>query len=423
MSADAFEIRARSGGARLGRLETGHGPVDTPEFMAVATGGALRGLTTRDAAEAGTRVLLANAWHLMLQPGHGRVARLGGLHRLMDWDRPILTDSGGYQVASLSALREVSETGVRLRSHRDGSLHELTPEKVVDIQRALGSDIAMVLDECLTLPAATDAVERAAARSLRWAERSLARRRKGPAASGSSQLLFGIVQGGISAAVREANAKALADFGPAGDGFDGFGIGGLLMGEAKEASRRITGVAASALPAERPRYLMGAGLPADLIESAGLGIDLFDSVLPTRLARRGIVFTGGGRLNLSRARFRDDEGPLDPGCPCLACTRHCRAWLHHLLRIRERIAATLLSAHNLTFYARLTRELRRAIREDRFAEFEAANRARWITTNPDRPSGPESPTRLASARDSARRSAGSSPGVALQIGTARANSR
>ncbi len=380
----AFSVRARSGGARLGRLTTAHGPIDTPEFMPVATSGALRGLTTREARQAGTRVLLANAWHLMLQPGHRRVARLGGLHRLMDWDRPILTDSGGYQIASLSSLRDVSETGVRLRSHRDGSLHELTPESVIEVQRDLGSDIAMVLDECLSLPAPEEAVERAAARSLRWAERALTvHRRAGSPETG--QLLFGIVQGGVSATAREANARALAAFGPAGEGFDGFGVGGLLMGEAGDATRSVTGVTAEALPPERPRYLMGAGLPADLIESAALGVDLFDSVLPTRLARRGIVFTRAGRLNLSRARFRDDDRVLDPDCPCPACASYCRAWLHHLLRARERIAATLLSAHNLTFYARLMAELRDAIREDRFASFHAANRSRWRTTNPEEP--------------------------------------
>lgn len=382
MTSGAFEVRGRSGGARLGRLVTAHGPVATPEFMPVATVGALRGLTAQDAREAGTRILLGNAWHLMLQPGHERVRRLGGLHRLMDWDRPILTDSGGYQIASLSRLREVTEQGVRLRSHRDGSLHELTPESVIGIQRALGSDIAMVLDECLSLPASPEAVERAAGRSLRWAERALAAHRE-ERAGGTSRLLFGIVQGGVSPAAREANARALAAFGPAGDGFDGFGVGGLLMGEPKEATREATAVAAAALPPERPRYLMGAGLPADLIESAGLGMDLFDSVLPTRLARRGIVFTRGARLNLYRARFRDDGRVLDPDCPCPACPRSCRAWLHHLLRARERIAATLLSAHNLTFYADLTRRMRAAIADGRFDRFREEHRDRWSRTNPD----------------------------------------
>ncbi|MDE2658841.1 MAG: tRNA guanosine(34) transglycosylase Tgt [Acidobacteriota bacterium] len=366
-----FAVRCRSGRARLGRLDTAHGPVETPAFMPVATGGAIRGLTSAGVAATGTRILLSNAWHLMLQPGDERIAELGGLHRLMAWDRPILTDSGGYQVASLATLRKISETGVHLRSYRDGSPHELTPERAVEIQRNLGSDIAMVLDECLALPAPPDEVERAAARSLRWAERSLA----APRAPG--QLLFGIVQGGTLPGVRRENARALLSLGPPGEGFDGFGIGGLLMGEPTRDTRRMTELSADVLGEERPRYLMGAGLPADLIESAGLGVDLFDSVIPTRLARRGIVFTSTGRLNISRAPYRDDAARLDGECECLACRDYCRAWLHHLLRARERIAATLLSAHNLTFYAGLMARMREAIAADRFAEFHEENRLRW----------------------------------------------
>lgn len=367
----SFQILQRSGGARLGRLVTAHGAVDTPTFMPVATGGAIRGLTSAGVIATGTRILLSNAWHLMLQPGDERIATLGGLHRLMAWDRPILTDSGGYQVASLETLRKVSETGVHLRSYRDGSPHDLTPERAIEIQRNLGSDIAMVLDECLSLPAPPEEVERAAARSLRWAERSLVPHRA------PGQLLFGIVQGGTLADVRRDNARALVSLGPPGEGFDGFGIGGLLMGEAGEDTRRMTALSAEALGEERPRYLMGAGLPADLIESAGLGMDLFDSVIPTRLARRGIVFTSTGRLNVSRAPYRDDVAPLDEECECLACRDYCRAWLHHLLRAKERIAATLLSAHNLTFYAGLMERLREAIAADCFSEFHEENRHRW----------------------------------------------
>ena len=367
----SFQILQRSGGARLGRLVTAHGPVDTPTFMPVATGGAIRGLTSGGVIATGTRILLSNAWHLMLQPGDERIATLGGLHRLMAWDRPILTDSGGYQVASLENLRKVSETGVHLRSYRDGSPHDLTPERAIEIQRNLGSDIAMVLDECLSLPAPPEEVERAAARSLRWAERSLVPQRA------PGQLLFGIVQGGTLADVRRDNARALVSLGPPGEGFDGFGIGGLLMGEAGEDTRRMTALSAEALGEERPRYLMGAGLPADLIESAGLGMDLFDSVIPTRLARRGIVFTSTGRLNVSRAPYRDDVAPLDEECECLACRDYCRAWLHHLLRAKERIAATLLSAHNLTFYAGLMARLREAIAADCFSDFHEENRHRW----------------------------------------------
>lgn len=369
----SFQILGRSGAARRGRLETAHGPVETPTFMPVATGGAIRGLTSAGLAVTGADILLSNAWHLMLQPGDERIAALGGLHRLMAWHRPILTDSGGYQVASLRTLRKVSETGVQLRSYRDGSPHDLTPERAIEIQRNLGSDIAMVLDECLSLPASAPEVERAAARSLRWAERSLA----APRAPG--QLLFGIVQGGALPRVRRENAGALVALGPPGEGFDGFGIGGLLMGEPTESTRRMTALSVEALGEERPRYLMGAGLPADLIESAGLGVDLFDSVLPTRLARRGIVFTSAGRLNVSRAPYRDDPAALDAECSCLACRDYCRAWLHHLLRVGERIAATLLSAHNLTFYAKLMARMREAIAADCFSEFHEENRRRWTS--------------------------------------------
>ena len=372
----SFAVLERSGGARLGRLGTAHGPVETPAFMPVATGGAIRGLTSAGVAATGTRILLSNAWHLMLQPGDERIAALGGLHRLMAWHGPILTDSGGYQVASLENLRKVSEAGVHLRSYRDGSPHDLTPEGAVEIQRNLGSDIAMVLDECLALPAAPEEVARAAARSLRWAERSLA----APRAPG--QLLFGIVQGGVLSEARRENARALVSLGPPGEGFDGFGIGGLLMGEPTEDTRRMTALSAEVLGEERPRYLMGAGLPADLIESVGLGMDLFDSVIPTRLARRGIVFTSTGRLNVSRAPYRDDPAPLDEECECLACRDYCRAWLHHLLRAKERIAATLLSAHNLTFYAGLMASIREAIAADRFSDFHDENRNRWRNTIP-----------------------------------------
>ena len=372
----SFEIRAGSGGARLGRLTTAHGPVDTPAFMPVATRGAIRALASAEAEAAGTRILLANAYHLMLQPGDGRIAGLGGLHRLMDWRRPILTDSGGYQVASLAGLRRVTEEGVDFRSHFDGSAHRLTPERAMEVQRRLGSDIAMVLDECLTLPAPTEAVERAAGRSLRWAERSLAEPRS------PGQLRFGIAQGGADPGLRERNAAALAALGPPGDGFDGFGIGGLFMGETGEETREMTRLAAAALPASRPRYLMGAGLPADLLESAALGVDLFDSVVPTRLARRGIVFTPAGRLNLSRAPFRDDGEPLDRDCPCPACRTAVRAWLHHLVRARERVAATLLTAHNLTFYARLTERMRAAIAAGDYDDFRRGELARLARRHP-----------------------------------------
>ncbi len=366
MRSGSFTVLAACGAARRGRLRTARGVVDTPAFMPVATGGAIRGLTGRQTRETGATILLSNAYHLMLEPGDALVRDLGGLHRLMDWPLPLLTDSGGYQVASLSPLRTVTDEGVRFRSHRDGSAHELTPERALEVQRNLGSDIAMVLDECLRLPAPPERVEAAAERSLRWARKSL------EAGAGPNQLLFGIVQGGTAENLRLRQAKDLA-----AGGFDGFGIGGLFMGEPREQTRAITRLVSEALPAERPRYLMGAGLPSDLVASAALGVDLFDSVVPTRLARRGVVFTRDGRVHLRRACYRDDPAPLDPTCPCPACAAYCRGWLRHLVHTGERIAAMLLTAHNLTFYADLTARMRTAIEDGTWPAFLEANRGRW----------------------------------------------
>ncbi len=362
----SFQLLGACGAARRGRLQTAHGAVETPAFMPVATGGAIRGLTGQQTRETGTAILLGNAYHLMLAPGDALIRDLGGLHRLMDWPLPILTDSGGYQVASLASLRTVTDQGVRFRSHRDGSAHELTPERALEVQRNLGADIAMTLDECLRLPAPPDRVEAAAERSLCWARRTL------EAGAGPEQLLFGIVQGGVSESLRARQAEDLAAL-----GFDGFGIGGLLMGEPREQTRAITRLVSRALPAERPRYLMGAGLPADLIESVDLGVDLFDSVVPTRLARRGVVFTWEGRIHLRRARYRDDPDPIDAACPCPACAGYCRGWLRHLVHSGERIAATLLTAHNLTFYADLTSRMRAAIKDETWPTFLKMHRRRW----------------------------------------------
>ncbi len=362
----SFEVQRTCGPARRGRLGTAHGVVETPTFMPVATNGAIRGLTGSETRATGAAMLLGNAYHLMLAPGDRLVRDLGGLHRLMDWPRPILTDSGGYQVASLAPLRNVTDEGVRFRSHRDGSIHELTPERALEVQRNLGSDVAMALDECLRLPAPPEAVAAAAERSLRWALRSL------DAGAAPGQLLFAIVQGGASERLRARHAASLGEH-----GFDGFGIGGLLMGEPTDATRAMTRLVAEALPADRPRYLMGAGLPADILESAALGVDLFDSVVPSRLARRGVAFTWSGRIHLRRAGWREDPDPLDPDCPCPACAAYCRGWLRHLVRSGERIAATLLTAHNLTFYADLAARIRAAIRDRTLPQLVESCRGRW----------------------------------------------
>jgi queuine tRNA-ribosyltransferase len=350
-----YRLIARSAGARRGLLATAHGEVPTPAFMPVATQGSVKALTPRQVEETGSQIVLSNAYHLMLRPGAESVARLGGLHRLMSWHGPILTDSGGFQVASLASLREVKEDGVTFRSHIDGSLHELTPERAVTIQELLGSDIAMVLDECVLFPASRETARAAASRSLRWARRCRDAHRR------PDQALYGIVQGGVSADLRRENARALVEL-----SFDGYGIGGLAVGEPTELTREMTSVSVAELPPDRPRYLMGSGKPVDIIEAVACGVDLFDCVLPTRNARNGTLFTSHGKLAIKNARFAEDPSPIDADCPCYTCRNFSRAYLRHLFLAREMTAATLNTIHNLTFYQGLMARLRRAIEEDRF---------------------------------------------------------
>jgi queuine tRNA-ribosyltransferase len=351
-----FQHIASSGRARRGRLRTSHGIVETPAFMPVATAGAVKSLTQKQVEELGAEILLSNTYHLMLRPGAERVAELGGLHRLMGWSRPILTDSGGFQVASLAALRRVDDDGVTFRSHLDGSSHSLTPESALDIQEKLGSDVAMVLDECLLYPAEKADVEKAASRSLDWAER--AQRVK----TRKDQALFGIVQGGVYEDLRRENARGLVAL-----GFPGYGIGGLAVGEPKALTREMTSIACDELPEDRPRYLMGAGTPRDILESVALGVDMFDCVLPTRNARNGTLFTSAGRLSIKNARFAVDDRPLDEACSCYTCGHFSRAYLRHLFVAKEMSAATLNTIHNLHFYLELMRRIRAAVEEDRFA--------------------------------------------------------
>jgi queuine tRNA-ribosyltransferase len=324
--------------------------------MPVATAGAVKALTTRQVEELGASILLGNTYHLMLRPGAERVEALGGLHSMMNWKRPILTDSGGFQVMSLSAIRKIDDDGVDFRSHVDGALHRLTPERAVEIQEMLGSDIAMVLDECVVYEAERSEVARAAHRSLNWAERSLrAHVRK-------EQALFGIVQGGAFEDLRRENAEALVEL-----PFPGYGIGGLAVGEPTEVFREMTKLSTSLLPPDKPRYLMGAGTPTDLIESVALGVDLFDCVLPTRNARNGSLFTSRGRLSIKNARFADDPDPLDDDCDCYTCSHFSRAYLRHLFVAREMTAATLNTLHNLHFYLELMRRIGSAIENGSFA--------------------------------------------------------
>ena len=350
-----------SSNARLGRLVTPHGEVETPAFMAVGTAATVKAMTPRDLEDAGCRIVLGNTYHLYLRPGVDVIEKLGGLHRFMGWNGPILTDSGGFQVFSLGALRKISEEGVEFQSHLDGSSHKLTPEKVVDIQERLGSDIAMVLDECIPHPAERDYVRASTLRTMRWAERSLRARQK------TDMALFGIVQGGMFEDLRLECARELTAL-----SFDGFAAGGLGVGEEETALRAIGGYTASLLPEDRPRYLMGIGRPEDLVAAVAAGYDLFDCVLPTRNARNGALFTSAGKMNIRRAEYASDPRPADEACDCYGCRHFSRAYLRHLHLAGEILAAHLLTLHNLTFYQCLMARLRAAIREDKLQEITAA---------------------------------------------------
>src|SRR5271168_3749298 len=358
----AFRLIATAGAARTGEITTAHGVVHTPAFMPVGTQAAIKGVHHDDVRAAGADIILGNTYHLMLRPGAERVATLGGLHRFMNWPHAILTDSGGFQVMSLSALRTISEDGVAFRSHLDGSQHLLTPERSVDIQRLLGADITMAFDECTPYPAARDAVEASMQLSMRWAERS---RRAFVERPGHG--IFGIVQGGVHADLRERSARRLVEI-----GFDGYAIGGLAIGEGQATTFAMTETTVPFLPEDRPRYLMGVGKPADLVGAVKRGIDMFDCVLPTRSGRTAQAFTRAGTLNLRNARYADDPAPLDPQCPCPACTGYSRAYLHHLSRAGEILGSMLLTAHNLQYYGDLMAAMRSAIEAGSFAAFAAA---------------------------------------------------
>jgi queuine tRNA-ribosyltransferase len=355
-----FELIRTDGSARLGRMRTPHGSVETPAFMPVATQGSVKSLTPADLAVAGVQIVLANTYHLLLRPGPELVRELGGLHRFMGWDGPILTDSGGFQVWSLSKLRRLGEEGVEFRSHVDGSLRTLTPESVVAAQHALGVDVLHPLDECLAHPATLAETERSLALTLRWLHRAVAAHR----AAGAPGALFGIVQGGTSHALRRQAVEETCAL-----DLPGYAIGGLAVGEPKPALYDIAELVAARLPAARPRYLMGVGKPTDLVEAVARGVDLFDCVLPTRNGRNGQAFTPDGPLNISNARFTRDAAPLDPACPCEACRRFSRAYLRHLFGARELLGYRLLTLHNLTFYLGLMRQMRAAVARGDFGSF------------------------------------------------------
>ncbi len=344
------------GRARLGRMMTPHGPVDTPGFMPVGTQGTVKALTPGDLHAAGAQMILGNTYHLSLRPTAERIARLGGLHRFMGWDGPILTDSGGFQVFSLAELRRVDDGGVTFSSHLDGSTHRLTPERAMEIQGLLGSDVAMVLDELVDPGLEPRQVAAAMERTHRWAARSLAAR------ASPTQAVFGIVQGGVDPDLRRRSVEAIG-----GMAFDGIAIGGLSVGESKAQMAATLEVVAEALGADsRPRYLMGVGAPVDFFTAVERGIDLFDCVLPTRVARTGQVWTGAGRLNLRNAAFLDDPDPIDADCACEACRNHSRAYLAHLFRARELLAYRLATLHNVTWTLELMRRLRASLADGSF---------------------------------------------------------
>jgi len=367
-----FTVTHTHGAARRGVLTTPHGVVNTPVFMAVGTQGAVKAVTQRDLEDLGSEIVLANTYHLYLRPGADRIARLGGLHKFMGWDKPILTDSGGYQVFSLAERRTVQEQGATFRSHLDGSEHLLTPESAVDIQAQLGSDVAMVLDECLEYPASHDRARESLERTLRWAKRGrdhfVAMRSRSlesdsrdieggrPLITNPGQAQFGIIQGGTYTDLRRRSVDETVAI-----GFEAYAIGGLSVGEPIAEMYDVTEETARWLPADRPRYLMGVGTPVDLVESVARGIDMFDCVLPTRNARNGQLFTSAGRLNIKNAEYAEDESPADPECTCYTCRHFSRAYLRHLFLSREMTSATLNTLHNLHFYLDTMRRLREAI--------------------------------------------------------------
>ncbi|TDX22168.1 tRNA-guanine transglycosylase [Rhodovulum visakhapatnamense] len=362
MTTFGFTLHATDGAARSGAIATPRGTIRTPAFMPVGTAGTVKAMLPESVAATGADILLGNTYHLMLRPGAERVARLGGLHAFMHWNKPILTDSGGFQVMSLAGLRKMSEDGVAFRSHIDGSTHMLSPERSMEIQRLLGSDIVMCFDECPALPASEAEVARAMRLSMRWAERS-----KQAFGDRPGHALFGIMQGGVTRELREESAEALTAI-----GFDGYAVGGLAVGEGQEAMFGVLDYATGFLPADRPRYLMGVGKPDDIVGAVARGIDMMDCVLPSRSGRTGQAFTRRGVVNIKNARHADDPRPLDEHCSCPACRNYSRAYLHHVFRAQEILSSMLLTWHNLHYFQELMAGMRAAIAEGRFAAWQAA---------------------------------------------------
>jgi queuine tRNA-ribosyltransferase len=371
-SSFALRIAATDGNARTGVLHTAHGDVATPAFMPVGTAGTVKAMTADAVRSTGADIVLGNTYHLMLRPGAERIARLGGLHRFMDWPGPILTDSGGFQVMSLAKLRKLDALGVTFQSHLDGSSHRLTPARSIQIQHLLDATITMVLDECTAFPATPEQAQASMQLSMRWAAQSRAAFVARPGYG-----LFGIVQGSVYPELRKTSADALTAI-----GFDGYAIGGLAIGEGQATTFAVLDATVPHLPADAPRYLMGVGTPDDLIGAVQRGVDMFDCVMPTRAGRTARAYTSAGVFNLRNARFADDARPLDPGCACPACARHSRAYLHHLFKAEEMLGPMLLTWHNLSYYQALMRGLRAAISERRLDTHASAIRAGWAREEP-----------------------------------------
>jgi len=367
----SFTVRSTDGAARLGEFQTPHGVVQAPTFMPVGTQGVVKATRHRDLEEAGAEIILGNTYHLLLRPGDELIARRGGLHRFIGWNRPILTDSGGFQVFSLAQRRVITDEGAEFQSHLDGSRYLLTPERATDIQSRLGSDIAMVLDECLAFPATHEAAAASMTRSIQWAQRCrrrLLELQAGPVAgvtvTNPGQAQFGIVQGGVFQDLRDESAGATVDI-----GFEGYAMGGLSVGEPIDQMYAVVGDTVGRLPPDAPRYLMGAGTPDDLVECVARGVDMFDCVLPTRNARNGQLFTSEGRINIRNARYAEDDSPLDPRCGCYTCRHHSRAYLRHLYMAGEMTAGALNTLHNLSYYLDTMRRIRDAIAFRTFDRF------------------------------------------------------
>jgi len=363
-----FNLAATDGKARTGTIQTPRGDIRTPAFMPVGTAATVKAMLPENVRATGADILLGNTYHLMLRPTAERIANLGGLHRFMNWQRPILTDSGGFQVMSLSDLRKMSEQGVTFKSHIDGSLHEITPERSMEIQKLLGSDIVMCFDECTPHPAAEDVAAKSMQMSMRWAKRS-----RDAFGDRPGHALFGIQQGSVFQDQREESAEKLKQI-----GFDGYAVGGLAVGEGQQTMFEVLDYAPDMLPADKPRYLMGVGKPDDLVGAVARGIDMFDCVLPSRSGRTGQLFTRHGVLNIKNARHRDDPRPLDEACSCPTCRNYSRAYLHHVFKAQEIIASMLMTWHNLHYYQELMAAMRAAIAAGDFAEFEKAFHAERV---------------------------------------------